>query len=162
SLLVSVLVLGVLLGRCVGWSHRCVVPGDYLTIYPLGYYSHPVRDCRGLASGRTRGVLMSTDTSQDQSEAVPAIVTIETPSLGDRSYLVQDGQVAAVIDPQRDIDRVLDVADQAGVQITHVFETHIHNDYVTGGVALMEATGASYHVNGADEVSFTRTPISDN
>jgi hydroxyacylglutathione hydrolase len=34
------------------------------------------------------------------------ILTIETPSLGDRSYVVTDGEVAAVIDPQRDIDRV--------------------------------------------------------
>ncbi|USQ75386.1 MBL fold metallo-hydrolase [Ornithinimicrobium cryptoxanthini] len=104
---------------------------------------------------------MGTDTSQDQSESGPAILTIETPSLGDRSYLVHNGQTAAVIDPQRDIDRVLAVAVQAGVQITHVFETHIHNDYVTGGVALAEATGATYHVNGADEVSFARAAISD-
>ncbi len=53
------------------------------------------------------------------------IVTIETKSLGDRSYVVSDGEVAAVIDPQRDIDRVLAVADRLGVRITHVFETHV-------------------------------------
>ena len=60
------------------------------------------------------------------------IVPIETPTLGDRSYLAHDGQVALVVDPQRDIDRVLELAEVAGVRITHVFETHIHNDYVTG------------------------------
>ena len=38
------------------------------------------------------------------------IRTLETPSLGDRSYLVHDGEVAFVVDPQRDIDRVLDLA----------------------------------------------------
>jgi glyoxylase-like metal-dependent hydrolase (beta-lactamase superfamily II)/rhodanese-related sulfurtransferase len=69
--------------------------------------------------------------------------------------------VAVVIDPQRDIDRVLAIADRAGVRITHVFETHIHNDYVTGGLALAQATGAAYHVNAADEVSYERTPIAD-
>ncbi len=91
----------------------------------------------------------------------PAIVTVETPSLGDRSYLAHDGQVALVVDPQRDIDRVLAAADEAGVRIGHVFETHIHNDYVTGGLALARATGAAYHVNAADEVAYERNPIRD-
>ena len=63
------------------------------------------------------------------AEATPAasILAIETPTLGDRSYLVHDGRVAFVIDPQRDIDRVLDLARTVGVRITHIFETHIHN-----------------------------------
>ncbi|NED93802.1 MBL fold metallo-hydrolase [Phytoactinopolyspora alkaliphila] len=89
------------------------------------------------------------------------IRTIETPSLGDRSYVVHDGEMAFVIDPQRDIDRVLAQLDADGVRLTHVFETHIHNDYVTGGLALARNTGAAYLVNGADEVSFDRTPVAD-
>lgn len=93
--------------------------------------------------------------------SAPRIHTIETPSLGDRSYLVHDGEQAIVIDPQRDIDRVLDLAESEGVRITHVFETHIHNDYVTGGFALAQATGAAYHVNTEDHVSFDRAPIRD-
>ena len=91
----------------------------------------------------------------------PTVVAIETPTLGDRSYLAHDGEVAVVIDPQRDIDRVLEIAESAGVRITHVFETHIHNDYVTGGLALAQATGAAYHVNAADKVSFDRVAVSD-
>ena len=87
------------------------------------------------------------------------VVPLETPSLGDRSYLAHDGTVAVVVDPQRDIDRVLALADDEGVRITHVLETHIHNDYVTGGLALARATGASYHVNADDDVAFERTPI---
>ncbi len=89
------------------------------------------------------------------------IIPIETPSLGDRSYLVHDGEVALVIDPQRDIDRVLDLLQEHRVRLTDVFETHIHNDYVTGGLALAQHTGAAYRVNGEDEVSFERTPIVD-
>ena len=89
------------------------------------------------------------------------IIPIETPSLGDRSYLVHDGEVAFVVDPQRDIDRVLSLLEEHGVRLTDVFETHIHNDYVTGGLALAQHTGAAYHVNADDEVSFDRTPISD-
>jgi glyoxylase-like metal-dependent hydrolase (beta-lactamase superfamily II) len=87
------------------------------------------------------------------------ILTIETPTLGDRSYVVHDGEVAFVIDPQRDIDRVLDVVGSAGVRVTDIFETHIHNDYLTGGLALAERTGAAYHVNAEDQVAYERTPI---
>lgn len=89
------------------------------------------------------------------------IDVIDTPSLGDRAYLATDGSVALVVDPQRDFDRVLALASERGVQVTHVFETHIHNDYVTGGLALCRAVGAAYHVNAADQVAFDRTPASD-
>ncbi len=101
------------------------------------------------------------DAQGRQGSAVTEIIAIDTPSLGDRSYLAHDGRVAVVIDPQRDIDRVQDLAANAGVTITHVFETHLHNDYVTGGLALAAATGAAYHVNGADEVTFDRVPVGD-
>lgn len=89
------------------------------------------------------------------------IIPIETPSLGDRSYLVHDGAVAVVVDPQRDIDRVLDLAAAEGVRITHVLETHIHNDYVTGGLALAQEVGAEYVVNADDDVSYERVPVRD-
>ncbi|HEX6473118.1 MAG TPA: MBL fold metallo-hydrolase [Streptosporangiaceae bacterium] len=89
------------------------------------------------------------------------IIPIETPTLGDRSYIVTDGEVAFVVDPQRDIDRVLTVAGAHHARVTHVFETHIHNDYVTGGYALARATGAEYHVNAADPVTFERTGVAD-
>jgi hydroxyacylglutathione hydrolase len=89
------------------------------------------------------------------------VVAIDTPSLGDRSYLVHDGEVAVVVDPQRDIDRVLALTAARGVRVTHVLETHLHNDYVTGGLALALATGAGYYVNAADEVTFDRVPVRD-
>jgi hydroxyacylglutathione hydrolase len=89
------------------------------------------------------------------------VVTIDTAGLGDRSYLAHDGEVAVVIDPQRDFDRVLAVAEAEGVRITHVFETHIHNDYVTGGLALSAEVGAVYVVAAEDEVAFARTPAKD-
>ncbi len=89
------------------------------------------------------------------------IVPIDTPSLGDRSYLAHDGTAALVVDPQRDTDRVTALAEAAGVRITHVAETHIHNDYLTGGLALARAVGARYLVNAADPVPFEREPIRD-
>ena len=92
---------------------------------------------------------------------MPEIVTIETPALGDRSYLIHDGAEAMVVDPQRDIDRVLAVAQARRVQITHVLETHIHNDYVTGGFALASRIGAEYVVAASEDVSFERLAVRD-
>ena len=93
--------------------------------------------------------------------AVVEVSVIATSSLGDRSYLASNGQVAIVVDPQRDIDRVLYLAGKKGVRITHVVETHIHNDYVSGGLELARVTGAHYLVAAADEVGFDRLPVSD-
>jgi len=89
------------------------------------------------------------------------VVAIDTPSLGDRTYLATDGASALVVDPQRDIDRVLAAAAARGAAVTHVFETHIHNDYVSGGLALARRCGAAYHVNAADQVAFDRVGIAD-
>ncbi|HVA73824.1 MAG TPA: MBL fold metallo-hydrolase [Acidimicrobiales bacterium] len=86
------------------------------------------------------------------------VVTIETPALGDRSYLAHDGEAGVLIDPQRDLDRALAAAESARVRVTHVLETHIHNDYVTGGLALAEELGASYVVAAGEEVDFDRLP----
>ena len=89
------------------------------------------------------------------------IITIETPALGDRSYILVDGDVAAVVDPQRDIDRLVSVLDERGLRLTHVFETHIHNDYVTGGLELARRTGAKYVLAAEDDVAYERTGASD-
>ena len=64
------------------------------------------------------------------------VVSIDTPNLGDRSYVVGRGSSAIVIDPQRDIDRVEQILDERGWTATHVLETHFHNDYVSGGLEL--------------------------
>ena len=89
------------------------------------------------------------------------VITVETPSLGDRSYLVHDGQVGLVIDPQRDIDRIMAAAEDAGVDITHIAETHVHNDYVSGGLTLARVTGATY-MHAADEaLSFDHVGVRD-
>ncbi|HEX9036202.1 MAG TPA: MBL fold metallo-hydrolase [Ktedonobacterales bacterium] len=65
--------------------------------------------------------------------------------LGHQSYLVSDeaSGVAAVIDPRRDIEIYLDAAEREHTRITHVFETHTHNDYVTGALELRARVGAT-------------------
>lgn len=89
------------------------------------------------------------------------VSVLATSSLGDRSYLASDGQVAVVVDPQRDIDRILYLAGAAKVRITHVVETHIHNDYVSGGLDLARVTGAHYLVAAAERAEFEHLPVTD-
>ncbi len=89
------------------------------------------------------------------------ILTLETPSLGDRSYLVHDGTTAAAIDPQRDIDRVIALLESHELELVAVFETHVHNDYVTGGYELARRTGASYHLSADDELDFEVSGVRD-
>ncbi len=89
------------------------------------------------------------------------IDVIETTSLGDRSYLVSQAGTGIVIDPQRDIDRVQALVAERGVTVTHVLETHVHNDYVTGGLELARVTGAVYLVPAGDDVGYDRVPAAD-
>ncbi|MER6601397.1 MBL fold metallo-hydrolase [Streptomyces parvus] len=86
---------------------------------------------------------------------------IELEGLGNRSYLAGGESTAVAVDPPRDIDQVLAAAARRGVRISHVVETHIHNDYVTGGLELARITGAAYLVPAGANVSFARTPVSD-
>jgi hydroxyacylglutathione hydrolase len=97
----------------------------------------------------------------NSASQTPEVVTISTPALGDRSYLIHDGTEAVVIDPQRDIGRILAHAEARRVRITHVLETHIHNDYITGGLALAIGTGALYVVAASEEVGFERLAVRD-
>lgn len=89
------------------------------------------------------------------------IDTIELEGLGNRHYLAGGRETAVAVDPPRDIDRILAAAARRGVRITHVVETHIHNDYITGGLELARLTGAAYLVPAAAQVSFTRVPVAD-
>ena len=89
------------------------------------------------------------------------VEVIDTSELGDRSYVVHDGSTAVVIDPQRDIDRVESVLSDLGLNVAAVAETHMHNDYLTGGLELARRSGADYLVCADDQVEFERRPVSD-
>jgi len=91
----------------------------------------------------------------------PTVEVIETSELGDRSYVAHDGTVAVVIDPQRDLDRVERLLAELGVRCEMVLETHVHNDYVSGGLELARRSGARYAVSGAEPVEFDRLAVAD-
>lgn len=89
------------------------------------------------------------------------VITVEIPHLGNRSHLVHDNSVAVVIDPPRDISVVESAASEAGVDIVAVAETHIHDDYVSGGLVLSRRHRADYLVAAEEDVEFDRLGVQD-
>jgi glyoxylase-like metal-dependent hydrolase (beta-lactamase superfamily II)/rhodanese-related sulfurtransferase len=83
--------------------------------------------------------------------------------LGCASYLVGDpaAGVAAVIDPQWDIDPYVNLARLHGVRIEHVLETHNHADHVSGHGRLARATGAAIHVSELADAEYEHEPFAD-
>ncbi len=83
--------------------------------------------------------------------------------LGHLSALVADdvAGVAAVVDPRRDVDAYLDAARELDVRITHVVETHLHNDYVSGGRELAALTGARHVIGAGAQVAHEHGPVRD-
>jgi glyoxylase-like metal-dependent hydrolase (beta-lactamase superfamily II)/rhodanese-related sulfurtransferase len=83
--------------------------------------------------------------------------------LGCASYLVSDREsgVAAVVDPQWDIDPYLRLARLHGVRIGHVLETHNHADHVSGHGRLARATGARIHIHELAEAEYEHEAIAD-
>lgn len=86
---------------------------------------------------------------------------IETPGLGDTSYLLSSRGEAAAIDPQRDIAPLLQAAEARGTRIRYVVETHVHNDYVSGAAELQAATGAEIAGPTRAGYGFPFTPMDD-
>jgi glyoxylase-like metal-dependent hydrolase (beta-lactamase superfamily II)/rhodanese-related sulfurtransferase len=89
------------------------------------------------------------------------IINVDTPTLGDRGYIAHDGKTALVVDPQRDIDRVEQVLSDHSLALGAVVETHMHNDYVSGGLVLARKYQAKYITSADDPVSFDRVAARD-
>jgi glyoxylase-like metal-dependent hydrolase (beta-lactamase superfamily II)/rhodanese-related sulfurtransferase len=81
--------------------------------------------------------------------------------LAHASYIFGSEGEAAVVDPQRDIDLYLDIAAQQGLRIRHIFETHLHADFVSGHVELAKRTGAIIYMGAKANASFPHTRVSD-
>src|SRR5687768_17547190 len=72
--------------------------------------------------------------------------------LAQASYLLacEKSREAVVIDPNRDSEQYTRLAASLGLRITHVTETHVHADFVSGALELAAKTGATLHLSGAD------------
>ncbi|WP_327582269.1 MBL fold metallo-hydrolase [Nonomuraea sp. NBC_00507] len=86
------------------------------------------------------------------------IVTFRTPGLGDQSYLLAHEGKGVLVDPQRDIDRFLDVAAERDLELRYVLETHLHNDYVSGARHAALRTGAELVLPAGAAASYPHTP----
>ena len=76
--------------------------------------------------------------------------------MGCLSYLIGCPQagVACVVDPKRDVQDYLNVARKNGMKVTHIFETHVHADHVSGNMELRSRTGADIYFMGGNPVQF--------
>ena len=70
---------------------------------------------------------------------------IKSAGIAHNSYFIGSGSEAAVIDPRRDCQVYIDLAQQYGLKIKHIFETHRNEDYVIGSIELNSITGAAIH-----------------
>src|SRR3712207_5124813 len=84
------------------------------------------------------------------------IQSFHYPGLGNSAHLVVDegSGEAAVVDPQRDVDQYLGAAAGLGARITHIFETHVHNDFVSGGHVLAARHGATLVASAASDLRY--------
>jgi glyoxylase-like metal-dependent hydrolase (beta-lactamase superfamily II)/rhodanese-related sulfurtransferase len=83
--------------------------------------------------------------------------------LAHASYLVGDPEthVAAVVDPQRDIDQYLADAERLGVEIRHVVLTHFHADFVAGHLELRDQAGARIYIGRRGKAEYSHAPVGD-
>src|SRR5438477_3687161 len=83
--------------------------------------------------------------------------------LAHASYLVADehSRLAAVIDPQRDVDEYVEDAHRLGCRIGHVFLTHFHADFVAGHLELRDREGARIYLGARGSAEYAFTPLSD-
>jgi len=83
--------------------------------------------------------------------------------LAHASYLIGDEETgtAAVVDPQRDVDRYLTFAGENKLRIRHVILTHLHADFVAGHLELRDREGATIYLGAAAKTAYPFTPLHD-
>jgi hydroxyacylglutathione hydrolase len=83
--------------------------------------------------------------------------------LGNSSYLIaskETGQ-AAVLDPERDVDRYLQMAEGLGLKIIYALDTHLHNDFVSGALEIAAQAGAKVGASSEARIDFEHLPLSE-
>jgi len=88
---------------------------------------------------------------------------ITTPGLGCFSYAVGCplSGTMAIVDPRRDIGVYLRIAEENNMRITHIFDTHVHADHISGAQQLRAATGADIYIHESAPVNYEAKRIKD-
>ncbi|UUX93059.1 MBL fold metallo-hydrolase [Methanoplanus endosymbiosus] len=77
------------------------------------------------------------------------------------SYLIGGKRACAIVDPCRDVDRYIAAAEEEGLKITHILETHLHADFVSGHMDLADITGADIYAPGNGKCQFEHIPVGE-
>ena len=81
--------------------------------------------------------------------------------LAHASYLLASDGEAVVVDPQRDVELYLKAAADHGITIRHIFESHLHADFVSGHRELAARAGATIYMGAQAGATFRHVPVSD-
>src|SRR5215469_10618241 len=81
--------------------------------------------------------------------------------LAHASYLIASEGVAAVIDPQRDVDLYIEAAAARNWRIEYIIETHLHADFVSGHRELAARTGAGIYLGAGSGAEFPHVAVAD-
>jgi hydroxyacylglutathione hydrolase len=83
--------------------------------------------------------------------------------LGNSAYLIGSHATkkGILIDPLRDVDRYLHTANQLGIQLTHVLDTHLHADFISGNRELAYQTGAVIGASAGAQLEFDHKPLTE-
>jgi len=79
--------------------------------------------------------------------------------LAHASYMIGSDGEAAVVDPQRDVDIYLKAAEEQNLKIRHIFETHLHADFVSGHKELAARTGATIYIGAEAKAGFPHVAL---
>ncbi|OPL19145.1 MAG: MBL fold metallo-hydrolase [Candidatus Aegiribacteria sp. MLS_C] len=83
------------------------------------------------------------------------------PKLAHSSYLLAGDRTCAIVDPSRDVQVYLDAAEELDLRITHILETHLHADFISGHMDLAKSTGAEIYAPASAECEFPHRPLSE-
>jgi hydroxyacylglutathione hydrolase len=81
--------------------------------------------------------------------------------LAHASYMLGSEGEAVVVDPQRDVEIYLQAAEKHGLKIAHIFETHLHADFISGHIELAARTGATIHISAKAEATYPHAAMQD-
>jgi hydroxyacylglutathione hydrolase len=81
--------------------------------------------------------------------------------LAHASYLLGSEGIAVVVDPQRDVDIYLKAAEERNLKILHIFETHLHADFVSGHKELSFRTGAKIYIGEKAGATYPHVDVRD-
>lgn len=110
----------------------------------------------GLPASYLEGGILSWGNLYDTRDIVSAawgrIVQIARPARGDLSFVIISAGQAAVIDPLRHSEPYAQAVAAGGARLTHIFDTHVHADHISGGPQISRETGAPYYVHPYDAI----------